>query len=574
MDRQAVADSTPATQSAVQGALGVPTRGTGWQAALDAERVRIATRTLPVLVMAGMVFTAFFVGVYFLLGRPWQWTWMILEITQAPLLMLVAYGLARRGRLAATVYLTVAAINVTAIIGPALVEGMIIPGILAGVVSTIFARLLAGRTENRIASLISGAAMATGITLYGFRVFEILPIPAWVQVATALGGVVVTGMLIVMVLDSRDRQYETSLAQAEAYGVELGAQRATLEERTRALERRTAYLEATAAVTRDATSVLDVQRLLARVATVVSERFGFYHTGIFLLDATGEWAILQAASSEGGLRMLERQHRLKVGQVGIVGYVTGRGEPRIALDVGADAVFFDNPDLPETRSEMALPLRARGKIMGALDVQSTQPEAFSQEDVAVLQTLADQVAMAINNARLFEQAQASLEAQRRAYGEASRRAWVEMVRSRPNTPYRYDEAGERGRGGEGEQGSGGEGETRGQEGVGLAMPVKARGQRIGTLEAHKHPRSGDWSPDEVALLETLADQLSVALESARLYQDTQRRAMEERLVGEVTARIRETLDVDTILQTAIREIGDGLGIAEVEVRMGGEERWR
>ena len=563
MDRQAVADSTPATQSAVQGALGVPTRGTGWQAALDAERVRIATRTLPVLVMAGMVFTAFFVGVYFLLGRPWQWTWMILEITQAPLLMLVAYGLARRGRLAATVYLTVAAINVTAMIGPALVEGMIIPGILAGVVSTIFARLLAGRTENRIASLISGAAMATGITLYGFRVFEILPIPAWVQVATALGGVVVTGMLIVMVLDSRDRQYETSLAQAEAYGVELGAQRATLEERTRALERRTAYLEATAAVTRDATSVLDVQRLLARVATVVSERFGFYHTGIFLLDATGEWAILQAASSEGGLRMLERQHRLKVGQVGIVGYVTGRGEPRIALDVGADAVFFDNPDLPETRSEMALPLRARGKIMGALDVQSTQPEAFSQEDVAVLQTLADQVAMAINNARLFEQAQASLEAQRRAYGEASRRAWVEMVRSRPNTPYRYDEAGV----------------TEGREEEegrlpGIALPVRVRGQEIGTLEAHKHPRSADWSPDEVALLETLADQLSVALESARLYQDTQRRAMEERLVGEVTARIRETLDVDTVLQTAIREIGDALGIAEVEVRMGGEERWR
>jgi len=562
MDRQAVADSTPATQSAVQGALGEPTRGTGWQAALDAERVRIATRTLPVLVMAGMVFTAFFVGVYFLLGRPWQWTWMVLEITQAPLLMLVAYGLARRGRLAATVYLTVAAINVTAIIGPALVEGMIIPGIMAGVVSTIFARLLAGRTENRIASLISGAALATGITLYGFRVFEILPIPAWVQVATGLGGVVVTGMLIVMVLDSRDRQYETSLAQAAAYGVELDAQRATLEERTRALERRTAYLEATAAVTRDATSVLDVQRLLARVATVVSERFGFYHTGIFLLDPTGEWAVLQAASSAGGLVMLERQHRLKVGQVGIVGYVTGRGEPRIALDVGADAVFFDNPDLPETRSEMALPLRARGEIMGALDVQSTQPEAFSQEDVAVLQTLADQVAMAINNARLFEQAQASLEAQRRAYGEASHRAWVEMVRSRPNTPYRYDEAGVT----EGHE----EGEGTLPE---IALPVRVRGQKIGTLEAHKHPRSGDWSPDEVALLETLADQLSVALESARLYQDTQRRAMEERLVGEVTARMRETMDVDTVLQTAIREIGDALGIAEVEVRMGGEERW-
>ena len=145
---------------------------------------------------------------------------------------------------------------------------------------------------------------------------------------------------------------------------ELQAIRASLEERveerTRDLARRTHYLEATAAIVHGAASVLNLEELLGRVASLISEQFGFYHTGIFLLDPAREWAVLQAASSEGGKQMLVRGHRLQVGGQGIVGYVTSRGEPRIALDVGTDAVFFQNPDLPDTRSEMALPLRARG----------------------------------------------------------------------------------------------------------------------------------------------------------------------------------------------------------------------
>jgi putative methionine-R-sulfoxide reductase with GAF domain len=196
-----------------------------------------------------------------------------------------------------------------------------------------------------------------------------------------------------------------------------------VEERTVALSRRGAQLEAAAQIARDATAIQDVDQLLAETVRLVSDRFGFYHTGIFLLDEAKEYAILHSASSEGGQRMLDRGHRLRVGEAGIVGYVTKWGEPRIALDVGQDAHFFDNPDLPATRSEIALPLRVRDDIIGALDVQSTKPGAFGAEDTAVLQTLADQIAMAINNAQLFRQAQESLEAERRAYGELSQRAW-------------------------------------------------------------------------------------------------------------------------------------------------------
>jgi GAF domain-containing protein/HAMP domain-containing protein len=344
-------------------------------------------------------------------------------------------------------------------------------------------------------------------------------------------------------------------------------------DRTRDLERRTHYLEATAEVAREAVSVLDLHELLSRVTALISQRFGFYHTGLFLLDPSGEWAVLQAASSEGGQRMLASGHRLRVGRKGIVGYVTGRGEPRIALDVGADAVFFDNPDLPDTRSEMALPLRARGEIIGALDVQSKEPEAFSGEDAAVLQTLADQVAMAISNARLLQQAEEGLEAERRTYGELSRQAWDEMLRARPDLGYRYNEEGVVPLAGHPQSPS----ERRGddservsepvEELPELGLPVRVRGRVIGTINAHKPGGAGEWTAEEVTLMETLTDQLGVALESARLYQDTQRRAARERLTGQVTARMRETLDMETVLKTAVQEVREALGLPEVIVRL-------
>ena len=182
-----------------------------------------------------------------------------------------------------------------------------------------------------------------------------------------------------------------------AMATELSSMYRSLEER---VAQRTHQIQTASEVARDAGFIRDVDTLLDQVVRLISERFSFYHVGIFLTE--GEDAVLRAASSEGGRRMLERGHRLAVGKVGLVGYVTGTGKPRIALDAGSDAVHFASPDLPHTRSELALPLRVGASVIGALDVQSTEPNAFDDNDLVVLQTMADQLAIALENASLLD----------------------------------------------------------------------------------------------------------------------------------------------------------------------------
>lgn len=358
-----------------------------------------------------------------------------------------------------------------------------------------------------------------------------------------------------------------------ALGVALERMRADLlalyrdlEQQVSSLERRARYQEATAAVARDVAAMLDVGKLLSRVVTLVSGQLGFYHTGIFLLDPTGEWAELRAASSEGGQRMLARGHRLRVAGEEIVGYVANRGEARVVLDVGEDAAYFDNPDLPETCSEVALPLRARGEILGVLDVQSKEHEAFTEEDVAVLQTLADQVATAISNARLFQQAQDALEAERRAYGEMSREAWAETLRGRDTVGYRCDA-----------DAVVPVTEVAKVEDDGLPMldiPVTVHDQVIGAIRARRPQGAEQWTDEDTGLMQALAEQLGLALESARLYQGIQRRAAHERLVGDISDRLQRAPDMETLLQAAAQELNRTLGGSRAYVHLGIESSLR
>ena len=439
--------------------------------------------------------------------------------------------------------------------------------------------LLGRRTGIAALGLVTVTMAVVGL-IFSLGVLTIPENPTTAEPARWIAGtltLLLMGILIVVSVDYVLSRLTAALDQSRGLVGALEAQRGRLEEqvaeRTEDLARKSGQLEAAAQVAREAARIRDVEQLLSDTVSFISERFSFYHTGLFLLDGSGRYAVLRAASSEGGRRMLARGHRLQVGKEGIVGYVTAARQARVALDVGEDAVFFDNPDLPDTRSEVALPLLVGDEVLGALDVQSTDRQAFGEEDVAVLQTLADQIAIAISNTRLVRQVQESLETERRAYAQLTLDAWREMIRTGAGSEQRYDpqqllpagaswredlvQAMRHGRPVAGQ----------GKLGATMAMPLRVRGQVIGVLDAHKPAGRGEWTEDEMSLFEELIDQLGVALDSARLYQDAQRRAAEDRLVGAITARLRTTMDVDTVLQTAVREMGSALGIEKVELRL-------
>jgi len=348
--------------------------------------------------------------------------------------------------------------------------------------------------------------------------------------------------------------------------------------RTHDLDRRATQLQAAAEVGHAAASLRDLDELLTQATHLISNRFGFYHAGIFLLDERGEYAVLRAANSDGGQRMLTRKHRLKVGEVGLVGYATGTGEARIALDVGQDAVFFDNPDMPNTRSEMALPLIAGGKILGALDVQSEEGEAFQQADIVTLQVLADQIAVAIENARLFAENQATLDSVRRAYGEQSRTGWKELLSGKKRYAYRGTSAGEISlvtdeSDADFQQAIHSNESILNDDNKTVDIPVSVRGQAIGTIRLSKPKNANAWTEDELELAQTLAEGLSGAVDGARLFGETRQRAEQERIVSEITSHMQETMDVETVIRTAADEIYGALDLERITIRLANEDKY-
>jgi len=357
--------------------------------------------------------------------------------------------------------------------------------------------------------------------------------------------------------------------------IELDRLKTSLEmrvkERTEEIEKRANQLEAISAVARSTASLQNLEDLLPAITRLLSERFDFYHTGIFLIDNEQEFAVLRAANSDGGRKMLNRQHKLKLDTNSIVGFVTSRGEPRIALDVGSDAVFFDNPDLPNTRSEMALPLRVGGNVIGALDIQSTQPNAFTEADVNILSTLADQVAIAIENARLFSEAQEALDRSEETFSQYVQQEWSTFAKQIETKGYIFD--GVRTTPLDSKDALKKEPPKTGSISLEkapreLSIPIKFRGQVIGILDVKSKNGNRKWTQDDITLLETASERTALALENARLVKSSQRRASRERTIGEISSKIGAVSDVESIMQAAVEELGRKIGsAAEVTIEI-------
>jgi len=326
-------------------------------------------------------------------------------------------------------------------------------------------------------------------------------------------------------------------------------------ERTSGLTKRTEQLRAASYIARQTADVQDLSSILQIVVDLITNQFGYYHAGLYLINETGNEAILQAASSEGGKRMVERGHALEIGSQGIVSYVASQKRARIALDIGTDVVFFNNPDLPMTRSEIALPLMIRNKVLGVLDIQSDQPQAFRAEDVDVFQTLADQVAVAIENARLLGESQAALMQLEAVSTLRTRDAWNQKLLGQ-ELAFTFTPLGIRL-----EANSGSAGEN------GVQTPITLRGQTIGSISLARKDNAR-WSKFDEDLVNEVAYQVGLAVDNLRLLEDAQQRARQEQTIGELATRFSQALDIDSLLQTAARELGQMPDVSEVSVFIG------
>jgi GAF domain-containing protein len=426
----------------------------------------------------------------------------------------------------------------------------ILIGARSGLVMTIF-------------SLLTFSAFAVAAHLGWLANWLIIPdnpltLAGWMSKGTTFAMLLVALMVLQWLFSrSQARTLHTSTERATA----LGQAHALLQERAEELDRHARQFEAIVRVSHDTTALLEAEEMLQRTTESIKEQFGFNTVAVYLADeASGEISLraIAGATPEAGARPEQLETAAQ------------------AIRSGESHII--QPSAEETwpgMGRLVLPLRVRDQTIGALAVQTREYAAFGDEDVTILQMMADQIAIAIENTRLFDETQASLRELDALYRQYAAESWQQYTRAKPETMrYSYGSvtcpaqtwqaAREQAR-------ASGEAVTftgdNGSEGAiqSLAMPVGLRGLTIGVLGFHRPAEAGAWQPEEIAMVRMVADRLALALENVRLLEEAQRRAHEEHILGEVTARIRAPMDVETILQTAVRELGQAMGVDRVSI---------
>ncbi|MDH5506272.1 MAG: GAF domain-containing protein [Anaerolineae bacterium] len=342
--------------------------------------------------------------------------------------------------------------------------------------------------------------------------------------------------------------------------------------RTRDLERQATLLQAAAEIARDATAETELDDLLNKAVNLTRQRFSVYFVGIYLLDKPQEYAVLTAATDIQGDQLLENNFKIQVGDSSPVGYTTITGEPTMATIDPNTPDILRNSILPDTRAEIAIPLRVGDDILGALDIHIADENQFNQADIALFRTMADQLSIALQKTTLRTEVEQTLSELETAYRRYTRSSWDALVKpGERSLGYRYHSLGTdsvhtqdpltRMAWEKNQSVVSSEGPDKGSS---LAIPMKIRDETIGVLNLQFEDEVA--LVDSQSLIEEVASRLGLVLENARLLESTQKRAESERLLSDITGHIRETLDIDAILRTTVQEIGEKMGVSEVEIR--------
>lgn len=445
------------------------------------------------------------------------------------------------------------------------VQNLVVFGVtrngIAYMLAIIFlAGLLLGSRQGFFATLIAFltvVGMGYGMNFGGMNpplqetLLDSMQFNNWLNIAIHIGivgGFVIFSNYIIL------NGLQASLFQQRALTMQLNASRFNLEknveQRTADLQRRLAQIRTATDISRSINTMLDPDVLLQQVVDLIHKEFNLYYVGIFLVDEKGSNAVLKIGSGEAGKQMVALGHKLAVGGNSMIGWATARKEARIALDTGVEAVRFNNPLLPLTRSEIALPMVSRDVCLGAVTIQSTEPEAFDNDDIRILQSIADSIAIALTNAQLFQQTQQNLEEIRSLNRAYLIQSWKDTQSQMREMDYSYQNPLPPVHA-----------ETNNQ----IHIPLTLRDQAIGNLTLELGDKA--LSPDEMEFIDGVVSQTAVALENARLIQQTQRKAMEEQQISQMTVQFSRANTVEQILRTALKELGSLPNIAEVSVQL-------
>jgi GAF domain-containing protein len=395
--------------------------------------------------------------------------------------------------------------------------------------------------------------------------------------ATVLADVFVLGFglaVLVVLIWLSNREMARALSMERGISDQLQVQSRELEElvsqRTRVLERRALQLQTTADIAKLSTELPEPQMLMSQAIELIRSRFGYYHASIFIMDETGNWADLTASTGEAGSKMIARHHRLALGSASIIGWVTANRLPRVALDVEQDPFHFKNPLLPETQSELAVPLLVGQRLLGALDVQSIEPNAFAEDDIRALEAIASEVAVAIDSARIQREMQEHLDRIERSDQAETQAAWGRIARSRSVPIIHLTSSGEIGSPTDEvyqviEDAIIQDATVLSSDGRDIAVPIQVRGETVATLAARRAKPSEPWNDEEIALMEAVASQSAQALEGARQRSEERRRVTELEVINRISQAVSQMLPQDTLFRIVHRQLIQAIGDTDLKI---------
>jgi GAF domain-containing protein len=316
------------------------------------------------------------------------------------------------------------------------------------------------------------------------------------------------------------------------------------------LERRVFQLRTASEIAQATSSIFEQQALLQKVADLIQERFGLYYVGIFLIDETREYAVLRYGTGDAGRRMMAAKHKLAVGGYSMIGWATQTRKSRVALDIGEEAVHFDNPLLPDTRSELALPIASANTVFGAMTIQSTQVNAFDENDVLILQSVADSLSISLENAASFQKNQKALEEIRVLNKAYLKQAWWDPQESDQNLKVAYENP---------------QAVEPPENPTTVEVPLFLRDEVIGKIKLEVE--GTELAQETQEFLQSISTQTSVALENARLIEESQMAAVQEQQLNTLAAQFSRATSIEEILKTAVLELGKLPAIHEASIAL-------